>query len=192
MYKNISPLNTPAFLSFQNYDPLFFYHFVSSSKPKALGELIVYAGSIVRRRPSVFRPISNDYSYETTGPVVTRFHIQPPVPLDFCMGKSELVTVAALGLNWLNKLMKLNEYQRSRSFFGLGQTSHNFRIKTCTPKKTFRLVDIKFHLTAKGRMGIKSFTSEFGHMTKLAAMHIYGKNFENLILQGQLTDDLET
>ena len=84
---------------------------------------------------SVVRPISNDFSSETTGPVVTRFYIQPPVPLGFRMGKSELVTVAALGLSWLNKLMKLNEYQRSRSFFDLGQTSHNFRIKTRFPQE---------------------------------------------------------
>ena len=127
---------SPRFLSFQILSLCFsFYYFVSSSKPKALGELIVYAGSIVRRRPSVVRPILNDYSSETTGPVVTRFHIQPPVPLGVCMGKSELVTVAALGLSWLKKLKKLNEYQRSRSFFDLGQTSHNFRIKTCFPQK---------------------------------------------------------
>ena len=52
--------------------------------------------------------------------------------IGFCMGKSEnyffffLETVAALGLNvaWsiqLNELMKLSEYQGSRSFFDLGQ-----------------------------------------------------------------------
>ena len=137
MYEDICPLHTPPpFLSFQILSLCFyFYYFVSSSKLKAMGELIVYAGSIVRRRPSVVRPISNDYSSETTGPVITRFHIQPPVPLGFCLGKSELVTVAALNLSWLKKLKKLNEYQRSRSFFDLGQTSHNFRIKTCFPQK---------------------------------------------------------
>ena len=134
MYRNICPLNlAPNFLSFQTMS--LSYHFVSSSKPKALGELIVYAGSIVRRRMSVVRPISNDYSSETTGPIVTRFDIQHPVPLGFCMGESELVTVAALGLSWLNKLMKLNEYQRSRSFFDPSQTSNNFRIKTFFPRK---------------------------------------------------------
>ena len=49
----------------------------SSPKPKAPGELIVWAGSVVRR-PSV-RPstISNDFSSETTGPIATKFHIQP-------------------------------------------------------------------------------------------------------------------
>ena len=52
----------------------------SSPEPKAPGELIVWAGSVVHRRPSsvvVRRPstISNDFSSETTGPIVTRFHM---------------------------------------------------------------------------------------------------------------------
>ena len=47
----------------------------SSPEPKAP------AGSVVR--PSVRRPstISNDFSSETTGPIATKFHIQPPEPL---------------------------------------------------------------------------------------------------------------
>ena len=35
-------------------------------------------------------------------------------------------------------------------------------------------------------------TNELGHMTNMAAMPIYGKNLKNLLLQNQLTDDLET
>ena len=62
----------------------FFYSVVfSSPEPKAPGELIVQAGSVVRR-PSVLRPstISNDSSSETTGPIATtKFHIQLPGPL---------------------------------------------------------------------------------------------------------------
>ena len=34
--------------------------------------------------------------------------------------------------------------------------------------------------------------NEVGHMTNMAAMPIYGKNLKNLLLQNQLTDDLET
>ena len=54
----------------------------------------------------------------------------------FCMGESEnyifLELIAALGLKvaWsiqLNELMKLSEYQRSRSFFDLGQRSLRFQ-----------------------------------------------------------------
>ena len=34
--------------------------------------------------------------------------------------------------------------------------------------------------------------NELGHMTNMAAMPIYGKNFKNLLLHNQWTDDLET
>ena len=56
--------------------------FLSSPEPKAPGELIVYVGSVVRR-PSVRRPstISNNFSSETTVPIPTKFHLQPPGPL---------------------------------------------------------------------------------------------------------------
>ena len=60
----------------------------SSPEPKAPGELIGWEGSVVRRpsgvrRPSVVRPstISNDFFSETTGPIATKFHLQPPEPL---------------------------------------------------------------------------------------------------------------
>ena len=40
---------------------------------------------------------------------------------------------------------------------------------------------------------MKIYTNELGHMTNMAAMPIYGKNFKkNLFLQNQQTDDLET
>ena len=55
----------------------FFLYFFSSPEPKAPGELIGWEGSVVRR-PST---ISNDLSSETTGPIATKFHIQPPGPL---------------------------------------------------------------------------------------------------------------
>ena len=40
-----------------------------------MGQLIVKAGSVVH-----LSTISNDFS-ETTGPIVTKFYIQPPGPL---------------------------------------------------------------------------------------------------------------
>ena len=55
--------------------------------------------------------------------------------IGFCMGKSKIIyfleTIAALGLkvSWSiqqNKFIKLSEYQRSRSFFDLGQKSLGF------------------------------------------------------------------
>ena len=43
-------------------------------------------------------------------------------------------------------------------------------------------------------MGIKIYTNELGHRTNMAAMPIYRmvKTLKNLLLQNQLTNDLET
>ena len=72
-----------AFVTYCNISCFLFF---SSPEPKNPGELIGWEGSVVRRpsvRPSVRRPstISNDFSSETTGPIATKFHIQPPGPL---------------------------------------------------------------------------------------------------------------
>ena len=59
---------------------MIYFSLFSSPEPKAPGG----AYSIGRlRHPSVRRPstISNDFSSETTGPIATKFHIQPPGPL---------------------------------------------------------------------------------------------------------------
>ena len=47
-------------------------------------------------------------------------------------------------------------------------------------------------MKAYGRMGMKMYTNELGHMTKMAAMPIYGKTVKNRLLQNQKIDDLET
>ena len=36
----------------------------------------------------------------------------------------------------------------------------------------------KVHMKAGGRMGMKIYTNEFGHMTNMAVMPIYGKNLK--------------
>ena len=43
-----------------------------------------------------------------------------------------------------------------------------------------------------GGGGAKVRSNGPGHMTKLAAMPIYGKNLKNLLLRNQTADDLET
>ena len=43
-----------------------------------------------------------------------------------------------------------------------------------------------------GPLGKKSCSNGLAHMTKMAAMPIYGKNLKNLSIQNQQTDDLET
>ena len=40
--------------------------------------------------------------------------------------------------------------------------------------------------------GTKVYINGQGHMTKMAAMHIYGKNLKNLLLQNRKSYDLET
>ena len=57
-----------------------YLHF-SSPEPKAPGEFIGKSGSVIRRLSSVVRRPStllNDFSSETTGQIVTIFHLQPP------------------------------------------------------------------------------------------------------------------
>ena len=44
----------------------------SSPEPKAPGQLIGWEASVVLRRPST---LSNDFSSETTGPNVSKFHM---------------------------------------------------------------------------------------------------------------------
>ena len=53
----------------------FFFQVFCSPEPKAPGKLMY------RLAPSSVRPVSNDFSSETTGPIATKFHIQPPGPL---------------------------------------------------------------------------------------------------------------
>ena len=52
----------------------------SSPEPKAPGELIGWEGSVVRPSVRHLSTISNNFSSETTGPIATKFHIQPPGP----------------------------------------------------------------------------------------------------------------
>ena len=90
----------------------------SSPEPKAPGELIGWEGSVVRRpsvRPSVVRrpsTISNDFSSETTGPIATKFHIQPPGPLgkkSCSNGLGHMTNMAAMpiyGKNLKNLLLQ--------------------------------------------------------------------------------------
>ena len=69
------------------------------------------------------------------------------------------------------------------SFSGLGQKSHKFQNKTCLSQKLLSHSKPDFI-----RMGMKVNRNEFGHMTKMATMPMYGKN----LLQNHLTGDLET
>ena len=45
--------------------------------------------------------------------------------------------------------------------------------------KTVGRFGTKAHMKAKGRMRMKIYTNELGHVTNMAAMPIYGKNLKN-------------
>ena len=74
--------------------------------------------------------------------------------------------------------MKLSEYQRTRSFFDLGQRSLRFQSYNLFFSKTTGRFGTKVHMKARGRMGMKIYTNELGHMTNMATMPIYGKNLK--------------
>ena len=52
--------------------------------------------------------------------------------------------------------------------------------------------EAKFHMESPWDGGKKICSNGPGHMTKMAAMPIYGKNLKNLLLRNQKADDLET
>ena len=58
--------------------------------------------------------------------------------------------------------------------------------------ETARLIEAKFHVDHSWDGGTKIRSNGPGHMTKMAAMPIYGKNLKNLLLWNQKADDLES
>ena len=54
------------------------------------------------------------------------------------------------------------------------------------------LSEAKFHVEPPWDGGTKVCLNGPGHMTKVAAIPIYGKNLKNLLLRNQKADDLET
>ena len=64
--------------------------------------------------------------------------------------------------------------------------SNSFSSETTKP------IEAKFHMEPPWDGGTKVCSNGPGHMTKMAAMPIYGKNHKNLLLRNQRTDDLET
>ena len=54
----------------------------------------------------------------------------------------------------------------------------DFKVKTCFFSKTIGSFGTKIHMKAWGRIGMKIYINELGHMTNMAAMPIYGKNLK--------------
>ena len=53
-------------------------------------------------------------------------------------------------------------------------------------------IETKFQMQPREPLGTKSCSKYLGHITKMAAMPIYGETLKNLLLQKQQIDDLET
>ena len=53
-------------------------------------------------------------------------------------------------------------------------------------------IEAKFHVDPLWDRGTKVCSNCPGHMTKMAAMPIYGKNIKNLLLRNQKADELES
>ena len=76
----------------------------------------------------------------------------------------------------LNEYMKLYEYQRSMSFIDLGPNLSDSIFLNFFSSITTRLIEAKFHVEPSLDGGTKVYSNGPGHMTKVAAMPIYGKN----------------
>ena len=81
--------------------------------------------------------------------------------------------------------MKFSEYQRSMSFVDFDQRSLRFQCYNLFFSKTVGRFGTKVQMKAGGRVRIKIYTNEVGHMTKMVAMPISNKNLKNLLLQNQ-------
>ena len=73
--------------------------------------------------------------------------------------------------------MKLYEYQRSRSFIDLGPNPSDSIFLNFFSSKTTWSIEAKFHVEPQWNGRMKAFSNGPGHMIKMAAMPIYGKNF---------------
>ena len=69
--------------------------------------------------------------------------------------------------------------------------AYNHYFQTFFFSETARPINAKFHAEPPWELGKKVYINGPGHMTKMAAMPIYGKRFLNL-LQKQKSYDLET
>ena len=86
--------------------------------------------------------------------------------------------------------MKLCEYVRSRSFTDLGPSNSDSIFSNVFSSITARPIEAKFHVALSGDVGTEVTSNGLGHMTKMAPMPIYGKIFNNLLLQNQKADDI--
>ena len=89
--------------------------------------------------------------------------------------------------------MKLCEYQRSRSFIDRCPSHADSIFSNFFSSITARPIETKFHDSLQWDGGMEGSSNGFDHMTKTAAMPIYGENLKkNLHLRNQKADDPDT
>ena len=72
--------------------------------------------------------------------------------------------------------MKPYEYQRSRSFIDLGPSHSDLIFSNFFSSITARSIEAKFHVEPPWDRRTKVCSNGRSHMSKMAAMSIYGKN----------------
>ena len=85
------------------------------------------------------------------------------------------------------------EFHSCQLIFGIGkQTLSYLSILNDFSSETIGPIVTKFHIQPRENLGKKSYSNGLGHMIKVAAIPIYGKNRKNILLQNLWTDDHET
>ena len=88
--------------------------------------------------------------------------------------------------------MNLYEYQWLRSFIDLGPNLSDSRFLNVFSSITNGPIEAKWHVAPPRVGGTKAYTNGLSHMTKMAAMSVYGKNLSKYLLCNTNADDLET
>lgn len=81
--------------------------------------------------------------------------------------------------------MKLLEYQKSKSFYGLGERSLRFQNLILFYSNTVWSFATRFHMKAYGINGMKVYIHNEGHMTKMADTLTWSKPLLICIIVGQ-------
>ena len=121
----------------------------------------------------------------TYDPGLTLTHFMPKsnlVTLAFVWEKKkkiinflESIVASGLKVDWsiqLTELMKLCVYQRSRSFSDLGQRPLRFQSLNLFYSGTLGWFGTKVHMKANGRMRMKIYTNQLGHLTNMSTVTI--------------------
>ena len=104
--------------------------------------------------------------------------------IGFCMGKSKnylfFGTYCSLGSQsclkqWVNEVEWVSKVKVI--LWPWSKVTQISMLKLVFSKTVGRF-ETKVHMRAWGRIGMKIYTNELGHMTKMAAISIYGKNLK--------------